>query len=219
VRLNNFFSKYPAIWKSNTVVNSNKLLEEFLQVLSSRLQKVYSNNIDWTGVTVFDGSYVNYLNDLPCLNELLDQIGLESVLGASYFNLAPNSHLHRHRDMNGNLLFGVLRLHIPLQTNLSATIEVKKISYHLPVNTMWVLDTSGEHALENMGSQNRIHLVIDVKHGKSTKKYFPSMTPGIVLHLVLFFCIMIMKILRDSFIHPISLLNRFIKIFNKRIKK
>lgn len=82
------------------------------------------------------GEKIVHLAELPRLAEFLNQFGRESVLSATYSNLAHHSALHRHRDMNGNLLFGVMRLHIPLQTNLKAIMEVQKRPYHMPTNTL-----------------------------------------------------------------------------------
>jgi hypothetical protein len=214
-----FFDKYPAIWQSDTTVNSAFLLEEFEDALSSKLRQVISENNNWTGITVFARNSENYLSDLPCLSSFLEQFGFENILGATYFNLASHSTLHRHRDMNGNLLFGVMRLHIPLQTNPNAILEVKKKSYQLPVNTLWVLDTSGLHALSNTGNQNRIHLVLDVKYGSLTAKYFPSFSPAVALHLVGFILIMALKILRDALIRPTTLLNRIKSKIQQYVKR
>lgn len=211
--------KYPAIWMTDVVVDSSCLLEEFENSLVDKLGIVYSENSEWTGVTVFSKNKSNQLDFLPKLSNFIQQFGSNNVLGVTYFNLAPNSSLHRHRDMNGNLLFGVLRLHIPLKTNPRAIMEVQKKSYHMPVDTMWILDTSGLHALFNDGKTNRIHLVVDIKYGSATAKYFPRITLWVVLHLIQFIFIMSWKILRDLLSKPRSLLLRsrviFSRIFNK----
>jgi hypothetical protein len=201
-------TKYPAIWQSNTVTDSATLLKEFEYALCGQLKQIYPKNTDWTGITVLMGKKVDHLAFLPRLSDFLDQFGRENILGVTYFNLAPHSVLHRHRDMNGNLLFGVMRLHIPLQTNLKAIMEVQKKSYHMPINTLWALDTSGLHALENGGQQNRIHLVVDVKYGSATAKYFPSFSISVVLHLTGFVFIAAGKVLRDIVANPASLMAR-----------
>ncbi len=206
---------YPAIWKSETRVDSALLLEEFEAAMASQLQTVYPRNVDWTGVNVFQRNKTNHLNALPALESFLGQFGRENVLGVTYFNLAPNSALHRHRDMNGNLLFGVMRLHVPLKTNPQALMEVQKKFYHLPVDTLWALDTSGLHALQNGGDQNRIHLVIDVRYGASTAQYFPSFSISVVLHLAGFLLIVFVKVLRDILTQPGSVLFRLRSILRR----
>ncbi len=212
---NNHMYSYPAIWRTETRVNSALLLEEFEAAMANQLHTIYPRNVNWTGVNVFQRNKVNHLNALPALESFLELFGRENVLGVTYFNLAPNSDLHRHRDMNGNLLFGVMRLHAPLKTNPKALMEVQKRFYHLPLDTLWVLDTSGLHALQNGGDQNRIHLVIDVRYGASTAKYFPDFSIPVVLHLTRFVFIVLMKVLRDIVTQPASVLFRLRSIFRR----
>jgi hypothetical protein len=201
-------TNYPAIWRIGTVANSNALLQEFEQALTGQLRQVYPKNTDWTGITVLLGKKIDHTASLPKLTAFLEEFGRRNVLGATYFNLAPHSVLHRHRDMNGNLLFGVMRLHIPLKTNPKAIMEVQKKSYHMPADTLWALDTSGLHALENSSDENRIHLVVDVKYGPETAKYFPALSLPVAMHLTGFVFIVAGKVLRDVITKPASLLSR-----------
>jgi Aspartyl/Asparaginyl beta-hydroxylase len=210
---------YPAVWRMSDDIDSSDLLKEFERVLSGGLSQVYPKNTDWTGISVFNGAQENYLENLPRLAVFLERFGLMNVLGVTYFNLAPNSVLHRHRDMNGNLLFGVMRLHIPLQTNPRAIMEVQRKSYHMPLNSLWALDTSGLHALENLGDQNRIHLVVDVKYSKQTAKYFPAFSLSLFLHLIGFVFIVVFKILRDMFTRPASIYARICSLIFRNAKK
>lgn len=210
---------YPAVWQIDEVVDSEVLLREFNEAMSDQLKVIYPKNNDWTGISVLSGGGLNHLAKLPMLSSFLEQFGQKNVLGVTYFNLAPHSFLHRHRDMNGNLLFGVIRLHVPLQTNPDAIIEVQKRPIHMPINTIWALDTSGLHALQNRGDKNRIHLVVDIKYSKSTSKYFPDFSLAILLHVIFFIFIVVANIVRDIFVKPDSLIARlktlYMRIFSK----
>ena len=73
----------------------------------------------------------------------------------NYYNMAPESVQHAHRDQSGNLLFGISRLHVALKTNPDAYLEVEKQRYHLPVDELWALDTSGLHSARNGGEEER----------------------------------------------------------------
>jgi Aspartyl/Asparaginyl beta-hydroxylase len=201
-------TKYPAIWLTDTQTDSASLLLEFEGALRGQLHQIYPKNSDWTGICVLSPGKTNHLASLPKLTAFIEQFGRENVLGINYFNLAPHSVLHRHRDMNGNLLFGVMRLHLPIQTNPQAIMEVQKKPYHLPLNTLWALDTSGLHALENRSELNRIHLVVDVKYGPATAKYFPGFSLPVLLHLTGFVFIVTGKIARDLLTRPASLMAR-----------
>ncbi len=207
---------YKAIFKSNESVNSELLLNEFYSWKDRELKQIYEKNKDWTGVCALNGMGINHLKDLPVLMRFIEYVGIENVLGINYFNLAPKSFLHPHRDMNGNLLFGVSRLHIPIKTNPKAIIEVEKIPYHLGLNEVWCLDTSGLHALKNDSNENRIHVVIDVRRCAGTIKYFPKWNLEVFLHLIKFCVIVLWKIARDSVIRPKSIISRLKELKHQR---
>jgi hypothetical protein len=199
---------YKAIFKADLTVDPRPLYEEFIHWSKAKLSPVYQGNKDWTGVCVYNRSGTNHLGELPALKALVDQTGIEHVTGVTYFNLAPKSTLHRHRDMYGNLLFGISRLHVPIKTNPLAIMEVEKVPYHLGLGEVWCLDTSGLHALRNESDDNRVHVVIDVKRSSSTARYFPRRTPAVVLHLARFMAIIAWKIVRDIALRPRTLVNR-----------
>lgn len=201
-------SKYKAIWQIDLDLDAEALLKEFSGCFPHKLSKVYSENESWTGVTVWKKGDRFDLQKLPEVGKLIESLGKNNVVGINYFNLETNSKLHEHRDMNGNLLFGIVRIHIPLITNGQAFMFVERIKYHLPVGTAWVLDTSGLHALANGPVGDRIHLVIDIKKGAETRQYFPKWSCSVVLHLSKFILIMLIKIVRDILSNPGSLVKR-----------
>ena len=201
-----FRAKYPAIWQINVKFDPSMLLKEFERIYADRYEKIYSKNNSWKGVTIFSHGSRLELDELPELESLANNFGKENILGISYFNLETNSTLHEHRDMNGNLFFGVVRVHVPLKTNDQAFMFIEKVKYHLPLGTAWALDTSGLHALANGALSNRIHLVIDIKKSPKTLEYFPDYTLSVILHLFKFSFIVSFKILRDLFSNPKSLI-------------
>lgn len=200
--------KYSAIWEVKLDFNVDLLLREFRDAYPQNLKKVYSENENWKGVTVFKKGLDLHLNKLPELKNIVSQLGEENIVGINYFNLEANSNLHEHRDMNGNLLFGIVRIHIPLKTNEQAFMFIEKVKYHLSIGTAWALDTSGLHSLSNGPLDNRIHLVVDIKRSPKTRKYFPNYTMSVVLHLCKFLFIVCFKVLRDLFANPRSLIKR-----------
>ena len=201
---------YKAIFKTDEVVDALILHKEFSQWSKAELKVVYSDNPNWTGVCVYNKLGLNYLAELPALESLLTRLGLEHVTGVTYFNMAPKSTLHRHRDMHGNLLFGISRLHIPIKTNVQAILEVERKFYNLALNEIWCLDTSGLHAAWNNGEDNRIHMVIDVRRHRETEKYFPRWSPSVIIHLARFIVIVSLKVTRDIVYQPKSLLKRIL---------
>jgi len=203
---------YKAILRTDETVDASLLHEEFSNWPNAKLNPIYAENSDWTGVCVYNRSDVNYLDELPALRSLVTRVGLQHVTGVRYFNLAPKSKLHRHRDMYGNLLFGIIRIHIPIRTNPLAIMEVEKKCYHLGLNELWCIDTSGLHSIWNDGHENRIHIVIDVKRHPETEKYFPRWSPSVITHLAYFLMIVAWKVARDSVYQPKSLLKRIVDL-------
>ena len=160
--------KYCPIFKTPETANSQALLAEFSAAMSNDFKKVYDPLDAWKGVRVFDLHGTNRIAELPELGKIVDKIGRQHIIMINYYNLEKRSRQHAHRDMFGNLLCGVSRLHIPLQTNPQAVLEIEKQAFHLGLNEVWCLDTSGLHAAYNDGTTDRIHLVIDVKKHADT---------------------------------------------------
>jgi hypothetical protein len=200
---------YKCIFKTSESVDSPAFYSEFVRTCRGELTPAYSGSDAWTGVRVYDLKGKNRLAELPYLKQFLEQrIGMGNVAMVNYYNMAPNSTQHAHRDQSGNLLFGVSRLHIPLLTNPKAFLDIEGVPYHLKLNELWSLDTSGIHAARNGGHENRVHLVIDVKRAPATEKYFPAITLAVRLHLIKFLFIMIGKLLRDMLTRPATVVDR-----------
>lgn len=202
-------SRYPAIWKTDLDVSSAPLLDEFRRAIGEELKVVYPDNPDWTGVTVMAPGKPDLTDKLPALCAFLERVGQDGVIGVTYFNMKAQSKLHRHRDMNGNLLFGVIRLHVPLQTNPRALFEMERQLYQMPLDSVWAIDTSGLHAVENLGDENRIHLVVDIKRSANTARFFPVNDMALKVHMSRFAAISAWKLLRDTLSRPSSLVTRF----------
>lgn len=68
--------KYPAIWRTETMVDSSALLSEFEDALRGRLQVVYPKNPNWTGITVLSPGKQSFLSELPNLSVFIGQFGV-----------------------------------------------------------------------------------------------------------------------------------------------
>ena len=80
-----------------------------------------------------------------------------------FYSMTPGSEIHAHRDMIGNVGWGGLRFHIPIQTNANLIFKVSNKRVIMNVGELWALDTSYLHSVSNFGDLERIHLVFDVK--------------------------------------------------------
>ena len=79
--------KYSAIWEVKLDFNVDLLLREFSNAYPQNLKKVYSENENWKGVTVFKKGLDLSLNNLPELKNVVSQLGEENIVGINYFNL------------------------------------------------------------------------------------------------------------------------------------
>lgn len=199
---------YSCILRTDERADADALYQEFEQVCAKDLASAHEGQTAWSGVRVFDLVSANRIEELPLLSQLLDRLGRESVVMVNYYNMAPESMQHEHRDQSGNLLFGISRIHIPLRTNPEAILRIERKDYHLPAGEVWAIDTSGRHAAVNGGTENRVHLVIDVKRSRNTEIYFPRMTLSVYLHLAKFVAIMGWKLLRDTATKPATVYDR-----------
>jgi hypothetical protein len=84
---------------------------------------------------------------------------------------------------------------------------------------VWSLDTSGLHAAVNDGSEDRVHLVVDVRRGPDTEQYFPATTNAVRFHLVKFVVIMAGLLVRDVVTKPRSILARIPRVMRLVLPK
>jgi hypothetical protein len=199
---------YKCILRTDETADAAALYDEFASVCARDLTSAYEGQDAWTGVRVFDLVGADRLRELPVLGSLLDRLGRRNVIMVNYYNMAPHSVQHEHRDQSGNLLFGISRIHVPLKTNSDAFLRIERLDYHLPLGEIWAIDTSGRHAAINRGSEGRVHLVIDVKRAPETRRFFPIMTPAVYLHLARFIAIMGWKLARDMVTKPATIFDR-----------
>jgi hypothetical protein len=210
---------YPCILRTDQTADATALYDEFREVCVGDLVSAHAGQTAWSGVRVFDLVSANRVDELPLLKGLLDKLGRNNVVMVNYYNMAPNSVQHEHRDQSGNLLFGISRIHIPLRTNPGAILRIERKDYHLPLGEVWAIDTSGRHAAVNNGDEDRVHLVIDVKRAPQTEIYFPRMTLGVRLHLVKFVAIMGWKVARDVVTKPATIVDRMRYIVRMVIRR
>ena len=96
------------------------------------------------------------------------------------YKLEPGACLHPHRDMEGNLILGMIRVHYCLKTISKCSL----LGEHLSPGNFLSFSTSELHNAENLGDSDRIHLVVDLKTSNKNKKFFPRLSLYICFKLV-----------------------------------
>lgn len=75
--------------------------------------------------------------------------------------LHPGSIIREHSDPALGFEDGEIRIHIPIRTNSGVRFYLDGRRVQLEVGEVWYLDLSRPHRVENQGSSDRVHLVID----------------------------------------------------------
>jgi hypothetical protein len=118
--------------------------------------------------------------ECPVLRNLLEGLGTDVYL-VRYLKLRPGELVKFHTD---DVVFRdtskMVRLHLPVVTNTDAVLrfgtplqepargfmiwDAKQVwETHMPSGNLWFTNVNALHAVYNGGSQDRIHLVVDVK--------------------------------------------------------
>jgi mannose-6-phosphate isomerase-like protein (cupin superfamily) len=96
------------------------------------------------------------------VREVLETIKCEKE-SVRFMLLAPGARIKEHKDFFMGFEDGVIRLHIPLVTNEKVEFYLAGERIPMREGELWYLDFSQNHRVENNGTENRIHLVIDCK--------------------------------------------------------
>ncbi|WP_234859389.1 aspartyl/asparaginyl beta-hydroxylase domain-containing protein [Aquimarina aquimarini] len=76
-------------------------------------------------------------------------------------NLSPNSTIQEHIDHNLGYEDTSFRIHIPISTNTDVGFYINSIKISMAVGECWYGNFNLPHWVENKGTTDRIHLVID----------------------------------------------------------
>jgi len=80
-----------------------------------------------------------------------------------FLRLGPGSTIADHRDHALSWKHGEVRLHVPLVTDSDVTFRLAGVVVPMHAGDCWYLDLTEKHHVENAGSSNRLHLVIDCR--------------------------------------------------------
>jgi mannose-6-phosphate isomerase-like protein (cupin superfamily) len=92
--------------------------------------------------------------------EVLEQIECEKE-AVRLMLLGAGARIREHKDYFMGIQDGVIRLHLPVITNENVEFYLDNERVNLREGELWYLDFSQKHRVENNGTADRIHLVID----------------------------------------------------------
>lgn len=88
--------------------------------------------------------------------------------------LHPGAEIKPHRDRGCNYEGGVLRIHVPIQTNSELKFMVAGEQLKLDEGSCWYIDFDQTHSIINAGDNVRVHLVIDALRNEWTDRLFET---------------------------------------------
>ncbi|MEU1474790.1 aspartyl/asparaginyl beta-hydroxylase domain-containing protein [Streptomyces sp. NPDC005760] len=114
-----------------------------------------------------------WIRHTPYLAEVLASLPTE-LRSARLTSLAPGVTVPEHRDTPTGLPYGLIRVHVPIRTNLGAVLSIDEVEHRWQPGTLWYGDFSRLHSVTNTGDQARIHLVIDCSVSPELLSLFPE---------------------------------------------
>lgn len=134
---------------------------------------------EWTGVALrsFGGSSTRLfphrnaggvyadtplLAQLPAMRRVLDTFACDKEM-VRLLKLAPGAKILEHCDEKLNRERGTVRVHVPIATNPDVEFVLDGERVVMQEGESWYLDLTRPHRVENRGTTDRVHLVIDCR--------------------------------------------------------
>ena len=201
--LQNKFKNFTECQKLLELVEKEK--REYIQIS----QDIESLKKTWKHISVIENyKVVDQLSENNICNLLVKDI-LQNfparIKTLTFYKAKKGLLLHRHRDMSGNLLFGKLRIHIPIITNPDCYYFISKDGsdylFHAWEKGCFVLDTGYIHGVLNNSQYDRVHLMVELHMNKDIWKMLPKKNINWYLHILNFIFILV----------PLAILKRLYK--------
>lgn len=113
------------------------------------------------------------LNQLPYIKSIIDEWDCPKET-IRLLALHPGAEIKPHRDLGCNYEAGILRIHIPIQTNNRLKFIVGGEQLKLEEGSCWYIDFDQTHSIMNEGEDVRVHLVIDALRNDWTDRLFKA---------------------------------------------
>jgi hypothetical protein len=144
---------------------------------------------DWSGVSLRSvggkstlypdptatGGYLDteVLARLPYIQEVLSTLQCETE-SVRLLRLGPGARVREHRDYMLGYEDGVTRLHIPIMTGAEVGFYLKGERVEMKEGECWYLNFNEPHSVENNGTTDRVHLVVDCLLNDWLRTFFPT---------------------------------------------
>lgn len=101
-----------------------------------------------------------------------------------FYHMLPGASLHPHRDTCGALELGFLRFHVPIKTSPEVEFLVDDVAVPMQEGQLWAVNTSHKHGVSNLGTSDRVHLMVQVEVNPWVRSVLPRRTHRYYLHAI-----------------------------------
>ncbi|MFF4053772.1 aspartyl/asparaginyl beta-hydroxylase domain-containing protein [Streptomyces chartreusis] len=115
----------------------------------------------------------DWLDDMPYVRETLNSIP-GPLYAARFMDLGPGVIGYPHSDSKFAPDWGVARLHMPVITQDEAILDLDGTIHRWQPGEFWFGDFSRKHQIQNIGTEHRVHLVVDVLVTPKLAELFPA---------------------------------------------
>ena len=121
----------------------------------------------------------NFYEDMDCVDYFVQDYFPKTIkLIASLFEgksvgriviakLKAGAHVTPHKD-EGKYCEAHDRFHLSIITNEKVFVTCDNQTAHIPKGTIWWFDNKKTHEVKNLGFQDRVHIIVDVKRAHGT---------------------------------------------------
>ncbi|MFD5515813.1 aspartyl/asparaginyl beta-hydroxylase domain-containing protein [Streptomyces sp. NPDC127066] len=163
-------------WRRNRIVSSDGIGHEIMDDWKMFILRGPNGDVQRTdpgGAGLASHADTSLLKRLPYHAKVLASIPAP-LFSARLIGLGPGAKLHEHRDGKWGFRWGVMRLHIPVITNPGASLVVQGEEFHWDEGRTWYADFDRPHYAQNLGTERRIHLVVDCMPTPELLALFPT---------------------------------------------
>ncbi|MGW7579289.1 aspartyl/asparaginyl beta-hydroxylase domain-containing protein [Streptomyces sp. NPDC054765] len=114
-----------------------------------------------------------WLDHMPYVRETLRSIP-GPLYAARFMDLGPGVIGYPHSDPKFAPDWGMARLHMPVITQEEAFLDLDGAIHRWQPGEFWFGDFSRKHQIQNVGTEHRVHLVVDVLVTRELAELFPA---------------------------------------------
>lgn len=111
--------------------------------------------------------------ELPYFQEVVNYFECPAT-SVRLLKLSPGSAIKEHKDADLSFWYGFARLHVPITTNEDVHFIVDGRELPMKPGECWFAEFCKPHSVQNQGSTDRIHLVIDVEVNDWLRELFEN---------------------------------------------